>query len=168
MKKCRLIFSILILLGVLSINIAGDAAAPDGCEKLGQIFKTQVKKQGDICRLSIPRKDISLVRNGQKIEAEAAGLGFMVNFEQVGNTTAITGEFALLGNEVNHVIDALRKGGINISAIHNHMIGETPKIYFLHMQGTGDPVKLAKTIKASIATTNGDKPMHVVPLKENQ
>jgi len=73
---------------------------------------------------------------------------------KVNDKTAVIGEFALLQEEVNPVIDELRKGNIDISALHNHMLFEEPRIMYLHFQATGNMTQQAETIKKAIAKTS--------------
>lgn len=77
----------------------------------------------------------------------------MANFEKVGNQTIVMGEFALLEDEVNPVISELRKGKIEVSTLHNHMLGENPRIHYVHFQGTGKLDQLAQTVETAIKTT---------------
>lgn len=159
----------LIPLMILMLIIPGHVGHADessDCSELTKMFNTKVEAKGQVCQLSIPRKDINVVRNGNKLSSEMMEIGFMTNFEKTGNGTAVTGEFALLGDEVNPVIDQLRKGKLQISALHNHMIGETPRIFYLHFQGVGDLAEMTAAIKAAIQTTNGDNTMNIVPMKK--
>ena len=66
------------------------------------------------------------------------------------------GDFAMLEGEVQDVLKALRSANINIVAIHNHMIGESPQHIFLHYWGVGPAEELAKGLKAALATQSGD------------
>ena len=62
----------------------------------------------------------------------------------------VMGDTVMLGSEVNPVIDALRAGGIEVVALHNHMLGEQPQIMFMHYQGEGDADALARTVRRAI------------------
>ena len=76
------------------------------------------------------------------------GVAMPLNFQPLGdNRAAITGDFVLTGNEVNPVIRALKENGINVTAVHNHMINEEPRLFFLHFWGTGDQDKLATGLR---------------------
>jgi hypothetical protein len=82
-----------------------------------------------------------------------------VNFQPTGGgKAAITGDFVMLGSEVNPVIRALRDGGIEVAALHSHMIGETPRLFFMHFWANDDAVKLARTLKVALSKTNSVKP----------
>ncbi|TBL77670.1 DUF1259 domain-containing protein [Paenibacillus thalictri] len=128
---------------------AASGAQSDNCKFLDGIFHGHVKQSGEICQVAVPRK-LPLLLMGTKVAPEMADIEFGANFEPAGGKTALIGEFALLPEEVNPVIDALRKGGVEVSAIHNHMIGEQPRLLFLHFQSVGELGALANTVKSAI------------------
>ena len=81
-----------------------------------------------------------------------------MNFQPTGGgKTAITGDFVLLGSEVNPVIKALRQNGIQVTAIHSHMLQEEPRLFFMHFWANDDAVKLAKGLRAALDQTNSKK-----------
>ena len=110
------------------------------------------QKKGNLLSFSIPRAD-KIYEDGMEIPP-FMGLAMPINFERVENKAATTGDFVLLAKEVNPVVRALRENGIQITAIHNHMLFETPRIFFLHFWGVGTPEKLAKGIKEALEQTN--------------
>jgi Domain of Unknown Function (DUF1259) len=74
-----------------------------------------------------------------------------INFQPTGNAkAAITGDFVLAGEEVNPVLRALRQNGIEVTALHSHMLGEEPRMYFMHFWANDDAVKLAKALRAAL------------------
>jgi hypothetical protein len=82
-----------------------------------------------------------------------------INFQPTGGgKAAITGDFVMVGSEVNAVIRALRDGGIDVAALHSHMIGETPRLFFMHFWANDDAIKLARTLKVALSKTNSAKP----------
>lgn len=86
------------------------------------------------------------------------GLGTAMNFQPTGaGKAAITGDFVLLGSEVNPVIKALRQNGIQVTAIHSHMLEEQPRLFFMHFWANGDAVKLAKGLRAALDQTNSKR-----------
>jgi len=82
------------------------------------------------------------------------GTATAINFQQSPKGAATTGDFVMLASEVNSVIRELRKAGIQITALHSHMLDENPRLFFMHFWGNDDPAKLAKALKAAIAKTN--------------
>ena len=86
------------------------------------------------------------------------GLATALNFQPTGaGEAAITGDFVLLGSEVNPVIKALRQSGIQVTALHNHMLQEEPRLFFVHFWANDDAVKLAKGLRAALDNTNSAK-----------
>ena len=83
------------------------------------------------------------------------GLATGVNFQPTGNgKAAITGDFVLAPSEVNPVIRALRANGIEVTALHSHMLDEQPRLFFMHFWANDDAVRLAKGISAALDKTS--------------
>jgi hypothetical protein len=83
------------------------------------------------------------------------GLGSVLNFQPTGNGhAAITGDFVLLGTEVNPVIKALGANGIAITSLHSHMLDEDPRLFFMHFWANADAVTLARGLRAALELTN--------------
>ena len=79
------------------------------------------------------------------------GVATGVNFQPTGNgKAAITGDFVLAATEVNPVIRALRTNGIEVTALHSHMLDEQPRLFFMHFWANDDALKLAKGIRAAL------------------
>ncbi|MBE9916167.1 DUF1259 domain-containing protein [Paenibacillus donghaensis] len=153
MKKIVLLFTAISLLLIPSGIVLGEGN--QDCRIFEKVFNTDIKQENGVCKLGITRKNIPISNLGVPLSPEEIELSFGANFEKVGDKTAVIGEFALLGSEVTPVIDALRKGNIDISALHNHLIGEQPRILFLHFQALGDAETLARTVKQAIDAAGG-------------
>ena len=83
------------------------------------------------------------------------GTGTAINFQPLGGgRAATTGDFVLLASEVDPVMKALRSGGIEVTALHSHMLGEQPVIYFMHFWGVGPAAQLAAGLRAAVDRTN--------------
>ncbi len=80
----------------------------------------------------------------------AMGVNTWAAFAGTDDKAVVDGDFAMYEDEVQNVLKALRGGGINIVAIHNHMIGESPRYVFLHYWGVGKPEQLARTFRAAL------------------
>jgi hypothetical protein len=79
------------------------------------------------------------------------GMAIAINFQPTGdNRAAITGDFVLEASEVNPVIRILRGGGIAVTALHSHMLQETPRLFFMHFWANADAKKLATTLRAAL------------------
>jgi hypothetical protein len=83
------------------------------------------------------------------------GVATAINFQPTGGgKAAITGDFVLLGSEVNPVLRALRENGIQVTAVHNHMLQESPRLFFMHFWANDDATKLATGLHAALAHVN--------------
>ncbi|SPQ00329.1 LysM domain protein [Candidatus Sulfobium mesophilum] len=102
-----------------------------------------------VLHLNVPRNDIH-VKTADKEIPGGMGMNTPLNFQMEGHKAAINGDFLLLADEVNPVIKALRDNGIEIAALHNHMLDEEPRVFFVHFWGYGDSVSLAKALRAAL------------------
>jgi hypothetical protein len=83
--------------------------------------------------------------------SDAMGVATGINFQPTGDgTAAITGDFVLTDQEVNPVIQALQENGIEITALHSHMLDEQPRLFFMHFWANDDAQKLAKGLRAAL------------------
>src|SRR5258708_38610200 len=79
------------------------------------------------------------------------GMGTSLGFQSLGNgRAAVTGDFSLLGNQINPVIRALQANGIPLTALHSHLSDMTPNVFFMHFYATGDAPKLAHGLRAGL------------------
>ena len=140
------------LTGTPISSLPAQTTMSNDCAIIESILGRTGQKTGNLLSFSIPRAD-KIYEFGMEIPP-FMGVAMPINFEQVGNQTATTGDFVLLAKEVNPVVRALRENGIQITAIHNHMLFETPRIFFLHFWGIGMPEHLAKGIKEALDHTN--------------
>ena len=132
---------------------ASPAAAPAGSldtAKLAQIVGHQGDQSGAVYKITIGRDDIRLTEMGAPINARM-GLNTWAAFVGTNENAAIAGDVAMLGNEVTPVLKALRKNGLDVVAIHQHMVDTRPTVYFLHYWGTGPADKLATGFKAALS-----------------
>jgi Domain of Unknown Function (DUF1259) len=127
------------------------AAAPANTldtAKLAQIVGTQGEQNGAVYKITIGRDDLKVTEMGAPINARM-GLNTWAAFVGTNDNAAIAGDIAMVGSEVTPVLKALRKNGLDVVAIHHHMVDTRPTIYFLHYWGTGRADKLATGFKAA-------------------
>src|SRR5713226_5538266 len=118
--------------------------------KLAQIVGTPGEQSGAVYKITVGRDDLKLTEMGAPINARM-GLNTWAAFVGTNENAAVAGDVAMLANEVQPVLKALRKNGIDIVAIHHHMTSTQPTIYFLHYWGTGPADKLATSFKAALS-----------------
>jgi biotin operon repressor len=112
---------------------------------------------GEVLQFSIPRKE-SIEEGGMKVPP-AMGTAIAINFQAAPNgQVATTGDFVLLADEVNKVVRALKLNGIEVTALHNHMLDEEPRLFFLHFWGVGPAAKIASAMKSGLEQTAATKP----------
>lgn len=111
----------------------------------------------DTLQLSVGRAE-RITEHGMEL-LPAMGVATVLNFQPTGDgKAAITGDFVLIASEVNKVARALREHGIQVTAIHNHALAETPRLIYLHFWANDDAVKLARGLRAALDLTNSAKP----------
>ena len=139
----------------------GPAAAPQkldlDTEKIDAALGRKGKDSGGgVYQFSVPRAE-TIRDHGMDIPA-SMGVATAINFQPTSNgRAAITGDFVLLGSEVNPVIAALRENGIQVTALHSHMLTEEPRLFFMHFWANDDAGKSAHGLRAALDKTNSKK-----------
>lgn len=128
------------------------AAATYDWTKVEAIIGRKGEKKGDLLQFGIARRE-KVMEHGMEIPP-LLGVGQAVNLQAVGDKVATTGDFVLIGSEVNPVVKALTEHGIAVTAVHSHMLFESPRLFFLHFWGYGDPEKVAAGLKAALGKVN--------------
>src|SRR5262245_60030757 len=135
---------------------AAAAASDPGFDaaELDRIIGVKGNLVGSVYQFGVARRD-HVTENGMSLDpAGPLGLATGVNFQPTGNgKAAITGDFVLAASEVNPVIQALRTNGIEVTALHSHMLAEQPRLFFMHFWANDDALKLAKGIRAALDKT---------------
>jgi hypothetical protein len=136
------------------LSFSSAIAAPpseSGWEAVDRVFGQQGKVlPGDVHKFSWPRTDLKVSIAGVAIEP-ALALGSWGAFQKMeGGQAEVMGDLVLLGPEVAPVLRALEAGGFEILAVHNHLIGESPRVMYVHYQGKGEPAALAQTLKDAL------------------
>jgi hypothetical protein len=115
------------------------------------------KVNGGILQFSVPR--VEKITDGRMEIPPAMGTATAINFQPTGGgKAAVTGDFVLLASEVNLVLRALRTHGIEVEAMHNHMLNDQPHLYFMHFWANDDAIKLTQGLRAALDQTNSAKP----------
>ena len=126
--------------------------------QLDQIIGVKGQANGGVYQFGVPRRDPVTEEGIQLAPVGPMGVATAINFQPTGSgKAAITGDFVLIGSEVNPVIRALRENGIEVTALHSHMLDEQPRLYFMHFWANDDAVKLAKGLRAALDKTASTK-----------
>lgn len=140
---------------------ANPAAAPAidlDTAQLDQIIGVKGQANGGVYQFGVPRRD-PVTENGMQIApAGPMGVATAINFQPTGGgKAAITGDFVLTGEEVGPVLKALRGNGIEVTAIHSHMLTEQPRLIFMHFWANDDALKLARALRSALDKTASTK-----------
>jgi hypothetical protein len=142
---------------ILLMAIASSAAAQDWKSVEAAMGRSGISQAGDVYRFNFPRSDLRVTAAGVRLKP-AFALGGWVAFKRVpgaihGDVAMAMGDLVLTESELTPVITRLQQGGIEQTAIHHHIIRESPRVLYVHVHAMDDPVKIAETIRAAIALT---------------
>jgi len=135
------------------------AAAPQpaidlNTAQLDQIIGAKGQPNGGVYQFGVPRSSPVNENDMAIAPAGPMGVATAINFQPTGDgKAAITGDFVLTGSEVNPVIGALRSNGIEVTAVHSHMLNEQPRLFFLHFWANDNADKLARGLRAALDKT---------------
>ncbi len=118
-------------------------------EKFQDEFGRKGAMAGTVLQFGVPRAEP--LREGEMEIPPSMGMSNAINVEAVGDRVATTGDFVLIADEVNPVIRELQAHGIEVMALHSHMLRETPRLFFLHFWGVGSPAQVAAGLKSALA-----------------
>jgi hypothetical protein len=144
------------------LTVAAPANPPPAVDldtaKLDRIIGVNGKANGGVYQFNVKRRD-PITEDGMLLTPVAAmGVAIAINFQPIGEgKAAITGDFVLTSDEVNPVILALRTHGIEVTALHSHMLDEQPRLFFMHFWANDDAVKLAEGLRAALDKTASTK-----------
>src|SRR6266850_2899059 len=158
MKKLRILAIALCLIAVpsgVSGPRAGETAGPAWCSAVARALGREGSLQpGDVYKVGFPRTDLKVSLGTVRIEPGLA-LGSWAAFRRVGegDDTMMMGDLVLLTAEVNPVMTRLLENGLAVTALHNHLLGETPRLMYLHYEGRGSAAALAEKLKGALSLT---------------
>lgn len=140
---------------------AGQPATPATAIDLDTVAIARIlghagKLSGVVYQVSVPRAEV--IRMEGQVIPPSMGVATAINFQPTGGGRAVaTGDFALLGSEVNRVIRALRSHGVEVTAVHSHMLEESPRLFFMHFWGNGDADTIAQGLRSALDLTNSGR-----------
>ena len=141
------------LIAIAAFGLATPSFAQSNWDAVAQALGKEGSVQpGDVYRTGFPRSDLNVSLDGVDIEPGLA-LGTWVAFKDVGDGAMLMGDLVLAEDEVNPVMERLLQSGVEVTALHKHLIGPEPTPMYMHVGGQGDPVEMAQTIRAALELT---------------
>lgn len=127
-------------------------AAPDWAKVDQALGRPGTEQAGGVHRYGFPRSDLKVTLDSVTIKS-ALALGSWAAFQPIGNDAMVMGDLVLTQDEVNPVMSRLLAGGFTITALHNHLLRSAPATMYMHVAGHGDPVKLARALRAALGVS---------------
>jgi Domain of Unknown Function (DUF1259) len=149
LKHVTVVLGFILAVGALGL---ARAAEPDWKAVEQALGKSGQLQPGDVFRIGMPRTDLSVMVKGVPVKAGFA-LGSYAAFKQVGNQAMVMGDLVLLDQEVPGVMSGLFAGGLEVTAVHNHLNEISPHVMYMHYEGHGDAVQLAKALRQALSAS---------------
>src|SRR5258705_12310811 len=135
----------------LTLTLASAANAQEiDWKKVDAALGKTAAVSGEVHRYGFPRSDLQVTVDGVAIKP-ALALGGWAAFQPMRGEAMVMGDLVLLETEINPVMAKLLEGGIDITAVHNHLLRANPETFYMHIGGHGDPVKMAEAIRSALA-----------------
>lgn len=137
---------------VLAVGLSTSALAVESnwSQVAAALGKSGSEMPGGVYRVGLPRSDLKVTLDGVEVKP-ALALGSWLAFQKIGNDAMVMGDLVLTAEEVSPVMTKLVEGGIDITALHNHLLRSSPATLYMHVRGHGDPIKLATTLHTVLA-----------------
>jgi hypothetical protein len=147
---------IIVLVGVgVWVGVRQQQGSSVVWDAVGQAMGKELENKGEgVYGVEFPRSDLTVTSEGVTLDP-GMELGAEANFKDTGDGRAlIIGEVTLTEDELQPVIDKLQQGGIQETALHKHLVDESPRLWWLHYRGSGDPVQTARTLRSALGSTS--------------
>ena len=144
--------TVLALIGIVTAPATALAAEPDWRAVEQALGKTGQLQPGDVLRIGMPRSDLAVTVKGVPVKAGFA-LGSYAAFKQMGDQVMVMGDLVLLDQEVPAVMSGLFAGGLEVTAVHNHLNEISPHVMYMHYEGHGEAVQLAKALRQALSAS---------------
>ena len=142
-----------ITVSIFAASFAAGANAQEiDWQKVDDAFGRKPAVSGDVHRYGFPRTDLTVTLDGVTIKP-ALALGGWIAFKPAHGGAMAMGDLVLLETEINPVMLKLIEGGLEITAVHNHLLGASPATFYMHVGGHGDPAKMAAVIHDALAAS---------------
>src|SRR6202166_913212 len=152
LKKENVLMRAVNVIAILATAAFGTAAHAQEIDwkKVDEALGKTAAVAGEVHRYGLPRTDLNVTLDGVTIKPGFA-LGGWAAFAPMHGEAMVMGDLVLLETEINPVMAKLLEGGVDVTAVHNHLLRANPATFYMHIGGHGDPVKMASAIRAALA-----------------
>src|SRR6266516_4826945 len=147
----RKMFWLVVSIFATSLAVGASAQEVDW-QKVDDAFGRKAAVSGDVHRYGFPRTDLSVTLDGVTLKP-ALALGGWIAFKPAHGGAMAMGDLVLLESEINPVMLKLIEGGLEVTAVHNHLLRANPATFYLHVGGHGDPAKMAAVIREALGAS---------------
>lgn len=157
----RSIGTVLLFVGVFGAPSArAQAGGGAPWDSVGRVLGARVAESGGVYRYNFPRSDLT-VRVGDVTVEPGLALGSWAGFAAMGSDTVVMGDLVVTASELGGVLRQLSDDGLAVTAVHNHLVGEEPRIMYVHYEGRGGALALAQKVDRALARTGAPRPVRV-------
>ena len=149
LKHAMVLLGLAVIVGTPGLALAAD---PDWKAVEQALGKSGGMQPGDVFRIGMPRIDLAVTVKGVPVKAGFA-LGSYAAFKQVGDQSMVMGDLVLLDQEVPAVMSGLFSAGLEVTAVHNHLNEMSPHVMYMHYEGHGDAVQMAKALRQALSAS---------------
>src|SRR5437016_11208871 len=153
--QLRQVSYVVALCGVIAafaMPFSAWAADPDWKAVEQALGKSGQMQAGDVFRIGMPRTDLNVTVKGVPVKTGFA-LGSYAAFKQIGDHAMVMGDLALLDQEIPAVMSGLFAGGLEVTAVHNHLNEMSPHTMYMHYSGHGDAVQMARALRQALSAS---------------
>jgi Domain of Unknown Function (DUF1259) len=154
MKPRFFFYLVTLVVGIAALTgpVVARAADPDWKAVEQALGKSGQMMPGEVFRIGMPRTDLTVTVKGVPVKA-AFALGSYAAFKQIGDHAMVMGDLVLLDQEIPAVMSGLYAGGLEVTAIHNHLNEMSPHTMYMHYSGHGDAVQMARALRQALSAS---------------
>src|SRR5436305_3479003 len=151
-RRYALAAAVVVIIAIVAGPVTAHAADPDWKMVEQALGKPGQLQPGEVFRIGMPRTDLAVSVKGVPVKAGFA-LGSYAAFKQVGDQSMVMGDLVLLDQEVPAVMSGLFSGGLEVTAVHNHLNEMSPHTMYMHYSGHGDAVQMARALRQALSAS---------------
>lgn len=152
----RIVIVVLFMDALAASSVRGQTGAP--WDSVGRVLGARPAESGGVYRYNFPRSDLA-VRVGNVTVEPGLALGSWAGFATLGSDTVVMGDLVVTASELGPTLRQLADDGVAVTAVHNHLVGEQPRVMYVHYEGRGSPLTLAEKIDRALDRTGAPRPV---------